>query len=55
MNKSFLTLETLWLSIRIHDILRPAIFDEAVFQYAKVLQVAFDDLINHLLRLSDVD
>jgi hypothetical protein len=31
MNTSYMTIETIWFSIRISDILESAVFDEAVF------------------------
>jgi hypothetical protein len=37
MNRAFLTLETVWLSIRIYDLLKTVVFEETVFQYAVVL------------------
>lgn len=37
LNKSFVTIDTIWFAIRLSDILEDWIFDETIFQYAYTL------------------
>jgi hypothetical protein len=55
MNRAYMTLDTIWMAIRLGDLLGQAVFDEAVFQYADVLKMQFTEIIHLLLRVSDVN
>ena len=37
LNKSFITIDTIWFAIRLSDVLEDCVFDETIFQFAYTL------------------